>query len=146
MRKTVEEKKVAESAYNRKYRETHLEELKAKKREYMREYAKTHADKRKDYQFAYHKAHKERLNEYQRNYHAVHKTRVQAQTAKWREEHPEEVQILHIRSRYGVTRAEAEQLIVARQSGTCMICGQNRSKKILSIDHDHDTKLRHLYT
>lgn len=48
----------------------------------------------------------------------------------------------YIKRTYGVTDGEAQRLLIARRSGVCVICGENRSgKKELEIDHDHDTGL-----
>lgn len=59
----------------------------------------------------------------------------------WCKAHPEGKLKSWLKHKYGlvVTNDEALQLLRTRQTGVCMICGKNRGKKALCIDHDHST-------
>ena len=61
---------------------------------------------------------------------------------KWNKDHPERVKEIQRKARlkreYNSTPNEYKMLF-ENQGGCCAICGSRPEKKILSVDHNHDT-------
>lgn len=133
MPQTPEEKK----EYHRKYRVAHREA----RREYNKGWRKTNPEKVKATKAKFCKAHPDTVNAANRKYRSQHLETSLARVRAWHKIHPDRVTIARYKKKYGLSSAEAEQLYVARQTGVCAACGGNRSKKALAVDHDHDTKV-----
>ena len=56
----------------------------------------------------------------------------------WRDRNPLRAKSSDLKSRYGITLAEYEKLLVG-QSGKCAICGQTDEWFSLAVDHCHET-------
>lgn len=62
---------------------------------------------------------------------------VKAKSAAWQKSHPERMQEVRRKTRYGLTREMFNDLLVAQQ-GCCAICGvMFREGVHLHVDHDH---------
>lgn len=63
--------------------------------------------------------------------------------AKWNKDHPERVKEIQRKARmkreYNTTPDEY-RMMFEKQGGCCAICGARPEKKILSVDHNHETK------
>jgi hypothetical protein len=109
MGKTPEETKIAKRAACRKYYKEHIEQ----ERERSRKYSKEHIEQERE------------------------------RSQRWRKLYPDQarnaVRRAKYKRKYGITTKEAEQLLIAIQTGVCAICGGNRDKRRLHIDHDHNT-------
>jgi hypothetical protein len=130
MARTVEEEKAAKREYNRKYRETHREQLNT----YNRKYRKDYPDKRCETGRKYRETHREQ----RRAYEEAHRGQRRANNRRWIQEHPEQYLKVKRKYRYGISPEEQDRLF-AEQGGVCAICGENRGKQTLDMDHDHIT-------
>jgi hypothetical protein len=74
-----------------------------------------------------------------RKWRQAHPEQVLETNRKWKQAHPEQVRESNRKHKYGARDGVYAQLMI-KQNGCCAICGGNRSKKILGIDHDHTTK------
>jgi hypothetical protein len=57
-----------------------------------------------------------------------------AQMRRYREAHPDR----HIRSKYGLTGAEYDAMLIGQRGG-CAICGEPPGSRKLAVDHCHTT-------
>lgn len=62
--------------------------------------------------------------------------------SRYRERHPERVRELDrkhfLKGKYGITPADYERML-AEQGGTCRVCGDPPTTKLLAVDHNHET-------
>jgi hypothetical protein len=74
----------------------------------------------------------------------VYKDR-KAESKRYRQKYPDKVKASLLKSRYGITVENYNQMLVS-QDGVCSICkGINSNGKPLFIDHNHETgKVREL--
>lgn len=93
--------------------------------EYQREYAKRTRTKRLAYQREWYARNRERVRAEARAKYAAEGERIREET-RWRK----------IKSRYGLTREQVEELR-EKQSNGCALC--QRSGTRLVVDHDHAT-------
>jgi len=119
--------------YNRKYRETHREETRNTNREACHRWRELYPEKRR-----------ESDRKSSRKYRELHpeeiKIRYREKSRRYRKTHSR----TYLKCKYGIDNAIYEQLL-ADQNGVCAVCGENRGKKELGIDHDHTTgKIRGL--
>jgi hypothetical protein len=141
------------------------EEVKAAKREQNREWCKNHRQQRREANRVWRETHPEKVREsahksnykyrkehsaYKQKYQETHAEEIRMSRLKYNETHREEINAanrlyrkLHPERRfmrlYGLSMEDAKQLVIARQKGVCAICGDNRSKRALVVDHDHST-------
>lgn len=73
-----------------------------------------------------------------RNWHAKNRGYAQKRARKWREDTPNYNTEYNLRSKFGLTLAEYDDML-AGQGGVCAICGLPPAEKRLSVDHDHAT-------
>ena len=135
------------------------------KREYQRKYRKTHSDKVKKWRRSYYNTHREQIcakasewrkqhPDYSRKISQAWREQHPEYSREWREQHYDQQQIYdykynktHLEAKrktrrkrlYGITHENYEQLL-ENQNGVCAICGENRSKHALGVDHNHTTK------
>lgn len=116
----------------------HYENSREERREYAREYRKNNREQcRESVRRSYEKNREER-REYARRYHETHDEQIKA----YRETHKEERRNYHLKSTYGVTLEEYEDMVV-KQDSKCKICGEFWDR--LHIDHCHKSgKIRGL--
>ena len=100
------------------------EEKKAAKREYNRKWRENLPGCNSRNSRKWREAYPERARQIQRN---------------WAKNHPQYTCEKGRKYNYGITSEEQEQLL-ADQDGVCAICGNNRSKGVLELDHDHVTR------
>ena len=74
-------------------------------------------------------------NAAQHRYYAKNRERIQAQKKAYREANPDVYRNRHIKSRYGITLDQWEQMFEA-QERKCKICG-TMDEKQWATDHDH---------
>jgi hypothetical protein len=118
MAKTPEEKKTAQREYRRKYHERHPERC----READRKYREQHKDEIREKRLRYYKEHSEEIC---------------AKQCKYFKEHPEQRRKIMRKHKYGLL--DGGERLLANQGGVCAICGGNRSKNALAVDHNHVT-------
>ena len=157
---TAEEKKAACREYNHKYYEAHREQIRGQQRlyknthteqvrEYARKWAVGHPESRRQYR----EEHPEQKLAADRRYRETHREQAKERQTRWRKAHREQDNMVttkrnrmnpqrgrdQIRKyRHGVTSEEYAQRL-AEQGEVCAICGGNRSKNALAVDHDHAT-------
>ena len=82
---------------------------------------------------------KQCMSEYNQTYRQKNLLRARKNANSWRHKNPGRIFHNYLSSRYGITKAQYEKLLVSQQ-GRCAICGKKeKSRKRLSVDHDHAT-------
>jgi hypothetical protein len=137
MAQTPEERKEAQCTAKRKYRELHPERL----WEQSRKWRKANPDKVKSYKRREFECHHERVLARNRQYRENNLEDRRAASRAWYIAHPDRVRISIYKRKYGISQEDAERLYLAREAGVCAVCGGNRGKKALAVDHDHDTNV-----
>jgi hypothetical protein len=117
MAMTPEEKKTARYWAQRRWRESHAE----KHREDTKRWAK---------------AHPENGRARSRKYRETHLEQARSAESKWRKANLEKIRAWNRKYLYGVMPKVYEQMLV-EQRGVCAICGGNRGKHELGVDHNH---------
>ena len=93
---------------------------------------------------AFYKKHPEKRNAINKTYRTKHKAKVNAHSAKHRKKNPvyhkEYLRNWHLKTTYGITAEDYNNMFI-EQGGRCAICGvhQSKLKKILHVDHCHET-------
>lgn len=123
------------AAYHRQWCKDNPAKVKA----YSRKWRETHPEQKRESVLRDRKVHAERCKATAQEYRDSHREQTRAQDRKWTEAHREQRQISELKRNYGLTTEEAEQILVKRRAGVCEICGENRSKRALGVDHDHTT-------
>lgn len=95
----------------------------AKKRAYMKEYHKTLPGKAANARWK--STHPETLRSINRK-----------AGIKYRENHPDIIKEGHLRSRYGITLGQFEEMLGLRE-GLCALCGAHMERNDIAVDHDH---------
>jgi hypothetical protein len=143
--RTEEEKKIADREKRNKWKNSHLEQ----DREYKRKSRKLHPEPSRKSANKYYWDHRDEIREARRKHREEHIEQYRERDNKYRKDHPEETRESRRKYReahpglnrirqYGMTLGEHEQRLI-EQNGVCAICGGNRSKQVLCIDHDHQT-------
>jgi hypothetical protein len=86
----------------------------------------------------YRVAHREQIREYARKWYKAHPEACLAKSRKRWQNSTEKERARTREWLYGITDDDYRQLLI-EQKGVCAICGSNRTKKGLTIDHDHAT-------
>jgi hypothetical protein len=110
---------------------------------------------------AWYLKHTELMKRRAKDWEALHPKEISLRKRKWRTKHKEQIQTkaretrmqrprynrtAQIKSRYGITRARYDELLI-EQSGRCAICGKpfKDTRTDPAIDHDHtDGRIRGL--
>lgn len=125
----------ASRAYNKAYRAENREVM----RERSRKFRADNPGYGAEYFAKYRVDNRERRAEYNKRYVAEHRAESAAKQAAYRERHPGRTRDAGLRSKYGLTLAEYDAMLIA-QSGVCAICEKlSPTEKPLFVDHDHDT-------
>lgn len=106
-----------------------------------------------EYRKKYNREHKKENARYSKTWRAKHPKKVKAQSAKYAKKNKELNRKNLLKSRYGITPEEYNQMYDLQQ-GRCNICGEFKKRagdagsdgtKVLCIDHNHKTnKVRKL--
>ena len=84
---------------------------------------------------------KECFKQKQREYYKANKQKCNKASKAYYENHKDNHRDYGFKKRYGISLEEYNK-ILEEQSGVCAICGStepDKSKKYLSVDHDHET-------
>jgi hypothetical protein len=92
----------------------------------------------------YRESHRQQSNEVSQKWNEAHKERKLETNRKWRENHREQERVRN-REYYRANQAQLKAKLLAKQGSVCAICGGNRGKNALDLDHNHTTgKIRGL--
>jgi hypothetical protein len=137
---TPEERKAAQIVSKRKWRKAHPE----KDKEAQRKRRQANPEKFRAQDRNYRESHIDQDREKQRKYRKAHPEKIREDKRKWTAKNPEKACEYSRKRKFGVTPENYKRMLL-NQNGVCIICGGNRSKKDLCIDHDHTTnKIRGL--
>jgi hypothetical protein len=117
-------------------------------REYHRKYRETHREQVREYQRKYAAAHPDCIRASNRNCYEAHTERYLKRSQRWYAENTKVMATVSRKSmlkrQYGLTLEDYETMLVT-QGGVCKMCGGPPGKRMLAVDHDHETgKIRGL--
>ena len=128
-----EEKRARKNACSKAYRIAHLEERRA--------YDKAYAEKNKERKKACRAARKEKQKVVWEAYYAANKEKIKARRKGKRKAQAVKY---NLKSKYGLTVEDYRRMFEA-QGGRCKLCGKESRKRMLDVDHNHETgKVREL--
>lgn len=142
--------KEAQKACNRKYYLAHKEEQKVKSRKYylankeqmkikvssyQRKLKETNPEKLKEWHNRYKQKHAKKLQIKAHSYFVANKERYKQNARKFRKANPNKSRLYTLKSQYGLTEEDYNQLLQA-QNSACAICNEALP---LCVDHNHRT-------
>jgi hypothetical protein len=134
MARTEEEKRAAQREANLRWRDMHKEQI----RETAHKYRETHAEQIHNTQRAHYEANREAKLMSNRKWREAHPEQTRELAHKHYKAHEKTVNDAARKRNHHITPEEYEQRLLD-QHGGCAICGGNRDKRRLCVDHDHAT-------
>lgn len=110
------------------------EEKKVRKKKAQKKYRDTHKDEINERAGVYHAVNGEKKNTQSRAYYAANKEKERARGRVYCAAHKGDT----LKKNYNITLADYER-ILEKQNGRCKICGKKPGKKMLAVDHCHKT-------